>query len=245
MLINLDFKQIEVVVLALLSQDECFIKLLQQGTDIYKYFASIMYDKTQDEITDDERNSLKIPILGISYGKGAKKLARETGKSEEWCKEFIDSFYGQFPKVKELHNRWIDEVNKTGSLRMFDGVNLTFKYYDKVWSDEYNCWFKAGYKPTEIKNYPVQHTAFVFISTFVSKFYTEYALNNRGKYLLINTVHDSVMLDCRDTFVTEAINDLNNVLDKLPELMLQLYKLNVNLPIRADITKGNSWFELG
>jgi DNA polymerase-1 len=245
MLINCDLKQIEVVTLAELSQDKGFIELLRSGVDIYKYFASIMYDKPEAEVTKEERNSLKVPILGMSYGRGAKALAEETGNSEEWCKEFIQSFYDQFPGVRELHKRWIETVSKTGDLLMFDGIRLKFKYYEKTWSDDYQCWFKEGYKPTEIKNYPVQHTAFVFISLFLTEFLRRKALFKRDKYLLINTVHDSIMLDCRPEFVDEAKRDLQEVLDSLPQKAYNIYRLKLSVPIRADITCGDNWLELG
>lgn len=244
MLINVDLKQIEVCILAHLSGDKAFIKLLMMGVDIYKYFASIMYNKPEDIITEDERNSLKVPILGISYGKGYIKLSKETGKTEEWCKEFIDNFYAQFPAVKQLHARWIEEVNKTGMLRMWSGINLRFKYYEKTFNEEYNCWFKAGYKPQEIKNYPVQHSAFVVFSLFLSTFWRLKAIYNRHKYLLIGTVHDSFMLDCRPEYVEDAKKDINDVLDMIPSLMLQYYNQKIEVPLKIDVSVGMSWYEL-
>lgn len=244
MLINCDLKQIEVCVLAHLSKDKSFIKLLQMGVDIYKYFASIMYNKPEKDISKDERNSLKIPILGISYGKGYKKLSIETGKSEDWCKEFIDSFYSQFKEVKTIHEKWIKEVNNTGMLKMWDGINLRFKFYEKTFNTEYNCWFKEGYKPSEIKNYPVQHSAFVIFSLFLSTFWRLKALNNKDKYLLIGTVHDSFMLDCKPEYVELAKKDINEVIDMLPELMLKYYNQKIEVPLKIDLSVGNNWYEL-
>lgn len=245
MLINCDLKQIEVVVLAQLSGDKAFIKLLNDGVDIYKYFACFMYDKEYDFIIKQERDDLKEPVLGMSYGKGAKAMAKKAGKPEEWCKQFIETYYSTFPKVKETHNKWLQIVKDTGELQMFDGIRLQFKYWEKTWSEEYNCWFKAGYKPTEIKNYPVQHTAFVIFSLFLGEFWRRKALHNRHKYLLINTVHDSMMLDCRNKYIEDAKKDIQEVLDTIPDLLYNMYGLKLQVPLRVDITTGHSWYELG
>lgn len=244
MLINCDMKQIEVCTLAHLSKDKGFIELLVQGVDIYKYFAAIMYERPEHKITPDERNSLKVPILGMSYGRGARALSKETGNSEDWCKEFIQSFYSQFPRVKQLHDRWIKAVGSSGELKMVDGIRLQFKYYEKMWSEDYQCWFKEGYKPTEIKNYPVQHTAFVIFSLYLSQFFRTKALFNRDKYLLINTVHDSIMLDCRPEFVDVAISDVNEVLDSIPSLWYNMYGEQLLVPLRIDVQTGNNWYDL-
>jgi|ERR1700733_6876791 len=244
MIINFDLSQIEIIVAAQLSQDQSLIELLNKDIDIYRYFASIMYNKLQYEVTKEERDSLKIPILGINYGKGYMTLANETGKSEDWCKKFIDAYYAEFPAIKLMHTNWTQEVNKTGMLKMFDGLNLQFKYYEKTWSDEYNCWFKAGYKPTEIKNYPIQHTAFVILSLFLSTLWREKVIYKRDKYLLICTIHDSIMLDCKPEYIEEAKQDVQEILAKLSDLLYNMYELKMTVPIRAEITCGESWYDL-
>jgi len=235
---------IEIVILAHLSQDQALIRLINDGRDIYKYFASIMYAKPEAEVTPEERNSLKVPILGISYGKGFKKLSKETGQSEEWCQQFILNFYQEFPDVKAMHERWIREVNQSGQLQTFDGIFLQFKKYPKQYNEDYQCWFKEGYSPPEIKNYPVQHSAFVVLSVFLTTFWRQKAIYKRDKYLLINTVHDSIMLDCRPESVDEAIKDLNDVLTMLPDLMYNTYNIRFETKFKAEVTTADNWYDL-
>jgi len=274
MLINLDFSQIEVAVLGILSEDEHLLNLIREGRDLYKYFAAVMYDKKEEEITKEERDSLKAPILGISYGRGAKALSRDSGKSEEWSQEFIDRFYEMFPGVKRLHDQWIQEVEKTGQLRLKTGITFKFKKY--VWDNRAgkkveSTGYRAKYWQPEIKNYPIQHTAFVVLSTFLATFWREKALHKRDiecnacnilgipgmfectrcngtgiytKYLLINTVHDSIMLDVRPEYIEEAKKDLEEILAKLPELMYNLYKIRVNIQFKAEIKESHTWYEL-
>lgn len=244
MLINADFKQIELCVLAQLSKDDNFIQLLNNNVDIYKYFAAIMYNKPEECITKEERDSLKVPILGISYGKGYKLLSQETKKSEEWCRDFIDNFYSQFPKVRELHDRWIRTVKQTGILQTFTGIRFRFKLYEKKYSEEYSCWFKEGYNPNEIKNYPVQNSAFILMSLFLHAFWRQKTLLKRDKYLLINTVHDSIMLDCRPEYIDEATKDLNEILDELPDICYTYFNERLLVPIKLDITTAESWYDL-
>jgi DNA polymerase I-like protein with 3'-5' exonuclease and polymerase domains len=278
MIINYDKTQIEIVVLAYLSEDKALIKLIQDGTDLYKFFAALMYDKSISEINKEERDSLKAPVLGISYGRGANALATESGKSKEWCQDFIDKFYEMFPGVYEMHQRWIKEVNRTGYLEMFTGIRFKFKKY--VWNNktkkkEVSTAWNAKYWEPEIKNYPVQHTAFVILSTYVAEFYRKKALPARNfpcqhpmcsegqvytsggqfncldckgtgkkpKYLMILTVHDSLMLDCRPEYVEEAQNDLKEVLDNLKDTLYNKYGMLVTVPIKADIQVADSWYD--
>ena len=273
MLINFDLKQIEIVILAQLSEDQTLIEMVNQGRDLYKYFAAVMYDKLEYQITKEERYSLKAPVLSISYGKGAKHMAEDSGKSIEWCQSFIDLFYQTFPKVRELHQRWINEVHKTGYIMLPWGINLRFNKYlwDKE-SQEKILSPKGRYWEPEIKNYPVQHTAFLFISTYIAVFWRQKALLKRDiectdcetlgisgifectrchgnkyytKYLLVSTVHDSLTLDCRPEYVNEAISDLNEVLDNLPQIMYNNYGIQMSVPVKADIQTGQSMYEFG
>ena len=247
MLINFDLKQIEIVVLQILSGDLHLKKLLQDGIDLYRYFASVMYSKDMHEVTKEERDSLKAPVLGISYGRGAKALSAESGKSVEWCEEFVNRFYEEFPLVKVLHDRWIEEVERTGQLRLQTGVVIKFNKYiwnNKTQKKEKSTAWNAKYWTPEIKNYPVQHTAFVILSTFVAMFFRHKAIYKREKYLLINTVHDSLMLDVRPEYIEEAKNDLKEVLDMLPDTMYNMLEIKIDVPVLAEITEGISWYEV-
>lgn len=246
MLVNIDFRQIEIVVLAYLSQDQKLIKLIQDGRDLYKYFAAIMYDKPEELVTKEERDTLKAPVLGISYGRGAKALSEESGKPVEWCQEFIDRFYQEFPRVRDLHQSWIQEVNRTGCLKMFH--NVMFKFNKYIWNNqtkkkELSNHFRAKYWEPQIKNYPVQHTAFLLLSTFVAEFYRQKAVYKRDKYLMVSTVHDSLVLDCRPEYIEEAQEDVKIILAKLPEICYNKYEMKIDMPINVDITTGYSWYD--
>src|SRR3990167_7556419 len=147
-----------------------------------------------------------------------------------------------FPKIKDWHDSMILRVNMSGNLELWDGMILKFKQYEAKfdWQDP----TKLYYNPAEIKNYPVQHSAFVIISAFIAEFMRLKALHNRDKYLLINTVHDSVMLDCRPEHIEQAQNDLKEVLDKLPETLYNKFGLKLLVPITADISTGLTWYDL-
>jgi DNA polymerase I-like protein with 3'-5' exonuclease and polymerase domains len=74
-------------------------------------------------------------------------------------------------------------------------------------------------------------------------FWRTKALLNRDKYLLINTVHDSVMLDCKSEFINQAYKDLK-VLENVKEVAEEYFNDNLIVPIQVEISHGQSWADL-
>lgn len=241
-LINVDFKQIEMACFAQLSDDRALINLINAGVDLHYYTGELVLNKPKEQITDEERGDIKKVNFGLIYGNGPKTASENTGRSVQWCKSFIDGFFNSFPRTKEWHNEILEQVNNNGFIKMFDGILLKFNKYPAKydWQNPNQLY----YNPPEIKNYPVQHFAFVIFSLFLSKFYREKALFKRNKYLLINAVHDSIMLDCKQEYVDEAMQDIKEIVDKLPEYMIKYYQLKLVVPIKVDIKVGNSWYEV-
>ncbi|SRR5258708_11288861 len=242
MLINADLKQIEVLVLAQLCKDLDLIKLLNQGKDLHKFSASKLYNKKEEDVTDEERSRSKEATFELSYGAGANSIALKTDKNVEWAKDFISNFYSLFPDVKNWHNKIQEEVKKTSELVLFTGMRLKFKQYPAKydWQDPN----KLYYNPPEIKNYPVQHIAGMIMAILAGMFYRNYAVHKRNKYLLINTVHDSLMLDCKEDFIDEAIEDIIKTLDKVSEVIYTLFNERLIVPLKIDVSIGDRWSDL-
>ncbi len=244
MIINADLKQIEVVMFAHECQDETLIQLLINGQDIHRYVGSYIYDKEEKDITDLERKDIKAAVFGIIYGNGALKLSETTGRSIDWCSNFIKLFYELFPQAKEYHNRVLNTVNKTGQLKLWDNVTLKFPKYPVKYDWQKARGITESYNPPDIKNWPIQHLAGLINSILVGQFYREYAIHKSDKYLLINTVHDSLMIDCKEEFIDECIEDLYKVLDNIPNLVLQYWNVLIEVLIKIDISLGQSWYEV-
>ena len=241
-IINLDLSQVEVVVFAHLCKDPTLVNLLKNGKDIHYYIASQILNKSESEVTKEERSTAKTSTFGIIYGNGAKTLSERVNKPQDWCKAFIKQFYEMFPKAKEWHNDILLEVEATGQLTLFTNQVLKFtKYPAKYdWQDKN----KLYYNPPDIKNHPVQSIAALLMAILAGEFWRTKALINRDKYLMINTVHDSLMLDCRPQYVDQAVSDLQEIVDRLPQIVYNNWKESLIVPIKCEIKGGNSWAEV-
>jgi DNA polymerase I len=243
-LINCDLKQIEIIVFAQLCKDPTLIDLLNKGKDIHKFIASNVYDKPEEEITDEERSSAKTSSFGIIYGNGAKTLSERTGRTQEWAQDFINTFYELFPKAKEWHEKIQKQVEKTGQLTLFTGMTLKFKKYPAKFDWQIRKGIKESYNPPDIKNHPVQHLAALIMAILAGQFYRNYAVHKRDKYLMINTVHDSLMLDCKDDYIDEAILDVSQTLESISLILKEKFNETMLVPIKIDISTGERWSEL-
>lgn len=244
MLINLDLKQIEIVIFAQLCKDPTLIMLLNQGKDIHKFIGSNVYGKPEEEITSDERTSAKTSSFGIIYGNGAKTLSERTGRSLEWASDFINTFYELFPKAKEWHTQIQKEVEKTGTLTLFTGMRLEFQKYPAKFEWQIKKGIRESYNPPDIKNHPVQHLAALLMAILVGQFYRNYAIHKRYKYIMINTVHDSLMIDCKDDYVEEAVLDVVQTLDTIPGIIKEKFNEVMVVPIKIDVSVGETWSDL-
>jgi DNA polymerase I len=242
-IINSDYRQIEVLVFAILSNDVILQDILLQGIDLYKYLAAEIDQINIDEVTPEQRNDTKVPALGIIYGNGARTLSQNCGKDEKWCKTFIQTFYELFPIARQWHIDIQEIVAQTGYLEVFTGQEFRFDKKPAKYDWQFEQGIQESYNPPDIKNHPVQGTAFIFMIIMLGKFWREKCLLKRDKYLLINTVHDSIMLDVRKEYIEEAKKDME-LLANIKEMCYKVFKKDIKLEIKQEISSGHSWYDL-
>ena len=115
-----DFSQIEVRVLAHLSQDKKLLSDLNSGLDIHRVMASTVYNILPDKVTDDQRSNSKNVSFGIIYGMSWKTLAEDKGMNKMDAKRLYDNFFRGYPGVAQ----WIEDVK--GFAREFKCVYTPF-----------------------------------------------------------------------------------------------------------------------
>lgn len=245
MLINADLSQIEIVVFCLYCKDKTLRKLLCEGRDIHRYTASIVFDIPENKVSDKQRKDIKATNFGIIYGNGAFTLSQTLGISIPLAKEYIESFYQTFPGARTWHKRILEEVNETGQIITPTSRLLCFTKFPAKFD-----WQEAGklyYNPPDIKNWPVQSLAGDIYKLWIGGLYRDYTqqdIDFKENCKIINTIHDSVMLDCSKKYFQEALNLLQKGLDKLPEMYYTKYKKEFDLPLKYAISVGQSWYEL-
>jgi DNA polymerase-1 len=231
-----DFGQAELRMLAQCCRDKELIHAFNSGTDLHKYTASLIYGKSIDKVTKQERQVAKSVSFLIVYGGGPFKLASQIGKSVGYCKNIFKEYQQAFPKVFD----WINSVHRSvrdngyavslfGRRRNLSNVNSPIKKYQ----------FRAL---RQGMNFVIQSSASDMMLHAIKRLDERLREENLDAEILA-TVHDSVEIQCSksDTkrvleVVRESLTDTSYFYD--------LYKLKFLLPFEVDIEVGKSFGEL-
>ena len=102
----------------------------------------------------------------------------------------------------------------------------------------------TSFKPTKVKNYIVQGTAFDMLAIYLGLVFRA-AIKHRDKFLLINTVHDSVVLDCKKEHQEFACNLLKNEVNSIKDVLKRDFNYNWTIPLKMEFKTGDSWYDCG
>lgn len=262
-IISADYSQIEIVVQAELSCDKRYQQDVLDGVDFHcmrlglkervPYADVIHYIKTlKDPIWISKRKAVKVFSFQRSYGAGKVKISASTGMSEEEVAELIkiedltyDGLKRFNDKLKEIVEFTAEKipgsVYKEGYYKFFMGKKYYFKEYNapKFMKERGIAY---SFKPQQIKNYGIQGTAFDVAAIMLGRLWREKLIHNREKYLLINMVHDSFMLDCKAEYISESTESLQD-LTRVKEMCSEVFGYNWTLPIKIEVKAGESWYE--
>lgn len=254
LLVEADFSQLEVYGLAFLSMDKRLIADLNSGLDMHRVRAAELYGVPESSVTSEQRRTAKMLSFQLQYGAGVTTLAEKNGVPIHIARKFIDNYYRRYPEVK----RWQDSnialaaakrvVSKKGQGKMPlgqatliapTGRRLTFQEYP-------NDRGGVGFSPTQIKNYPVQSfaTGDVVIACLGYLFREATQSEYREHIKLVNTVHDSVIVDCKEEYLDKALDMIQNTIGRAKEIMNYHFNLNMEFELPIEIKVGKTWASL-
>ncbi len=243
-LIQADHSQLEVRVLAYLSQDETLINEMTNGVDIHT--SNCQAWKRRQDISPEERTSAKAMTFQLTYGSGPGNMSITLKIDFDEAKAFINSFYQKYSSVKEWHDTIIEQVkqNNTNNQSWLQGLSGRRWSFTAGPAPQYlqNKGIMFSFKPQDIKNYPVQGTAADILIIQRGVLFRK-AMEHRDKFLIVNTVHDSIMLDCKEEYVTMATDLLKEVMEDSSEIN-KVFDKEFNVPLIADVSSGKSWAEV-
>src|SRR3989454_989720 len=121
MLLTADYSQIELRLLAHLSRDPAFVEAFEQGGDIHRQTAAIIFDVAQDQVTADMRARAKTINFATIYGQGAFALARQLGITQDDAKRFIEQYFTRFAGVRTWLDRTVAEARERGYVETLFG----------------------------------------------------------------------------------------------------------------------------
>jgi len=233
MILNADAKQLEWVCAAFLSQDSVAIKEIMGETD--------QHTDNQKRFGLPSRLIAKTFVFRLIYGGSAYSYANDPNfkdiGNEKFWQNVIDQFYTKYSGLKKWHDDIMFKVKQTNQLVMPSG--RTYKYLPET-----NSMGNLKYPRTRILNYPVQGLGADLMAIVRVSLYNKIVKLPGVK--LINTVHDSIMLDydpkvCYTNSIVEIVKEcFHNV----PDNFTKLFGKKFNLPMRVDIQTGKSWGNL-
>ncbi len=226
-LISADYAQIELVVLAHLSADKNMGQAFNEGKDVHKATASLLYGVSTDEVTSEMRRTAKTINFGIMYGMGAFSLAKDLNISRTQAKEFIDSYFKTYSGIAKFREKTISDAKEKGFVETIMGRK---RYIASLNSKNK---MEATAAERIALNTPIQGTAADIVKKAMIDV-QEGLDQSQSKARLLLQVHDELIFECPDDKET-----IEKTIALIKDKMENAFKLNV--PLRVSIEYGKNW----
>ncbi|HRD96408.1 MAG TPA: DNA polymerase I, partial [Rubrivivax sp.] len=225
LLMSADYSQIELRIMAHISQDPALLRAFERGLDVHRATASEVFGTPVEEVSSEQRRYAKVINFGLIYGMGAFGLASNLGIEQKAAKDFIDKYFARFAGVK----RYMDETRVQAKEKGY--VETVFGR--RLWLPEINSGNgprKAGAERQAI-NAPMQGTAADLIKLAMIAVQQALDAEQRATRMVMQ-VHDELVLEvpaAEEAWAREAI----------PRLMAGVARLRV--PLLAEVGVGANW----
>ena len=223
---SLDYSQIELRILAHLSNCQGLKEVFESGLDIHTATAKKVFH-LDDEPTSLQRRKAKAVNFGIIYGISDWGLADQLEISLKEAKEIITSFYETFPEVRDFFLNIVNEATKNGYVSTLMGRR---RYLREIHDSNYQT---REFAKRAAMNAPIQGSAADLIKLATIKVEEE---------LLKNNLHSKLVLQIHDELILKVYDDEK---DKVYTLVKQTMEnaMKLNVPLQVDGGFGHSWFE--
>jgi len=226
-LVDADYSQIELRVMAHLCGDKNMISAFTSGEDIHTSTAAQVFDVPSIMVTPEMRSAAKAVNFGIIYGIGAFSLSKDIGTSVQQAKRYIDDYLAKYPKVHEFMESTVDNAMKTGVVTTMFGRKRRIPELASS-----NKVLQAAGKRIAM-NTPVQGSAADLIKIAMINVYRRLKAENLDAELILQ-VHDELIIES-DVSCAEKCAEI------LQEEMQGVYDMKV--PLAVDVHQGQSWYD--
>jgi DNA polymerase-1 len=227
-LLSADYSQIELRVLAHLSEDENLIKAFKDGEDIHAYTAGLIFDVPEEKVDAQMRNAAKRVNFGIIYGISAFGLAKDLGVTNPEAQDFIDRYFLRYPKVKTFMD---DQIKKAQELGYVTTVFNRRRYIPEINSKNIGL---RQFAERQAINTPVQGSAADLMKMAmikIAQLITREKLNSR----MIITVHDELVFNV-------PFGERSRMVQLVREAMEHVWEFLV--PITVSVKVGKNWLQM-
>jgi DNA polymerase-1 len=224
-IVSADYSQIELRIMAHLSQDEGLLEAFRNGVDVHSHTASEIFAIETGEVSSEQRRYAKVINFGLIYGMSAFGLASQLGVERSAAQQYIDRYFARYPGVAEYMQSTRESARERGYVETVFGRRL---YLAEIRSSNHQ---RRQAAERAAINAPMQGTAADLIKLSMIAVYDWIAKENLGTRMVMQ-VHDELVLEVPDA-------EVDTVRKRIPELMSDVAKLDV--PLVADVGVGPNW----
>ena len=225
--LDADYSQIELRLLAHMSNDERLIDAYRQAQDIHRLTASEVFHTPFDEVTSAQRSNAKAVNFGIVYGISSFSLGQDLDITRKEAEEYISKYFMTYPRVKTYLDGLIEEGKETGVVKTLYGRIRPVPNLNNT------NFMKRSAEERIAMNSPIQGTAADIMK--LAMIHVNQALKERNlKSRLLLQIHDELLVETHESEVEEVAMIMK-------EEMQQAARLSV--PLEVSVTKGTNWYE--
>ncbi|MCF0133744.1 MAG: DNA polymerase I [Blautia sp.] len=225
--LDADYSQIELRVLAHMSEDEKLIQAYQEAQDIHRITASQVFHVPFEQVTALQRRNAKAVNFGIVYGISSFGLSQDLSISRKEAAHYIESYFETYPGIKAFLDRLVEEGKELGY------VTTLFGRRRPIPELRSSNFVQRSFGERVAMNSPIQGTAADIIKIAMNRV-QERLLQGNYRSRLILQVHDELLVEA-------AVDEVDTVSAILEEEMRQAAMLSVDLEV--DMHQGKNWYE--
>ena len=219
-LISADYSQIELRILAHMTDDPGLKKAFQEDLDIHSATAAEVFSVKLDEVTSDLRRTAKAVNFGIAYGQGAYGLAETLGISRTESKEIIDKYFKRFKGVRQYMDETVEQAKSRGYVETIFGRK---RYIDELKSK--NPAMRSFGERAAI-NAPVQGSASDIMKLAMIELYANVTMP------ALLQVHDEIIFECPDSELERQSQLIASIMENV---------VGLKVPLKVNVSWGKNW----
>jgi DNA polymerase-1 len=229
--LSADYSQVELRILAHISQDETLLRAFRENQDIHTATAAAVYGIPVEQVTKNQRRFAKTVNFGLIYGMGPFRLARESGLTLGEAETYVKRYFQQFPGIERYLEQTRQKARTDGYVETLFGRRRYFPVYRSAMSAANRQAVQRADR--ESVNHPIQGTAADIIKFAMIRLHQELKARYRARLLL--QVHDELLLEVPQ-------EELDEVRSLTVDIMCDAFELDAPLKVEAEV--GANWLEL-
>lgn len=227
LLLDADYSQIELRVLAHMAGDKAMISAFQHGEDIHTKTASEVFNMPPLLVTPKMRSSAKAVNFGIVYGIGAFSLAQDIGVTRAEAARYIEGYFATYPQVREYMARMVEQAKETGYAVTMFGRR---RYLPELKSSSGNL---RAFGERVARNMPIQGTAADIIKLAMVR--TRDRLLESGlDARIILQIHDELIVEAEESVAKQAAAILEHEME---------HAVSLSVPLIVDVHRAKTWYD--